>query len=90
MPLDPGYLREHLNFYIPGDAAPTLILGSRARAAGTGHTPVPVIPLDDLATLTDGLPEDNLAPAALSLSERHLAYVIYTSRSSGQLKGGDE
>lgn len=86
VPLDPGYPRERLN-YILGDAVPTLLLADARGLQVLDTPPVPVIPLDDLAALTDGLPEDNLAPASLSLSERHLAYVIYTSGSSGQPKG---
>jgi len=87
VPLDPGYPRKRLN-YILEDAAQALMLANATSGLQMLDTPSgPVITLDDLATLTSGLPEDNLAPASLSLSECHLAYVIYTSGSTGHPKG---
>ncbi|OTA21090.1 Amino acid adenylation [Xenorhabdus beddingii] len=91
VPLDPGYPAERLA-YIVEDAAPVVLLSQitllsqtalLSRLAGT----VPVVDLNNLASLMADMPASNPDPRTLGLTPRHLAYVMYTSGSTGLPKG---
>ncbi|SFN62426.1 non-ribosomal peptide synthetase [Xenorhabdus japonica] len=85
VPLDPSYPAERLA-YILEDAAPVALLTQTTLLKQPIST-IPIVDLDNLASLTADMPTNNPAPQALGLTLRHLAYVIYTSGSTGLPKG---
>ncbi|OTA17398.1 Amino acid adenylation [Xenorhabdus vietnamensis] len=85
VPLDPSYPAERLA-YIFEDAAPVALLTQTTLIKQPAST-VPIVDLNNLASLTVGMPTNNPDPQTLGLTSRHLAYVIYTSGSTGLPKG---
>ena len=88
VPLDPAYPQERLGFMLR-DSAPRVLLTESGVQGALGELPpsMQVVELDAAVVPWDGLPDANLAPAALGLTSSHLAYVIYTSGSTGVPKG---
>ncbi|MEU3491848.1 amino acid adenylation domain-containing protein [Streptomyces massasporeus] len=92
LPVDPGHPSERIS-YLLSDAAPALLLTTRATAAAlpAGPSTAPQLALDDMGTtaLLQGLPDgpvqdsERVAP----LHTDNTAYVIYTSGSTGRPKG---
>ncbi|MDC9588815.1 amino acid adenylation domain-containing protein [Xenorhabdus sp. XENO-10] len=85
VPLDPSYPAERLA-YILEDAAPVALLTQTTLLKPPTST-VPIVDLNNLASLTADMPTNNPAPQTLGLISRHLAYVMYTSGSTGLPKG---
>ncbi|MGD8379210.1 MAG: amino acid adenylation domain-containing protein [Gammaproteobacteria bacterium] len=83
LPLDPGYPRERLDFML-GDSRPAVLVTERAVCASLPDTEVPMLVVDDDATLADSPGHD---PGADGLTPANLGYVIYTSGSTGKPKG---
>ncbi|MFC1433676.1 non-ribosomal peptide synthase/polyketide synthase [Streptacidiphilus sp. N1-3] len=81
LPLDPGYPAERLE-YLLQDAAPVLLLSTRAVAAGLPPERPETLLLDDSRTETDAASAIGGRPLPLSA-----AYVIHTSGSTGRPKG---
>src|SRR5580692_8919815 len=91
LPVEPGYPAQRIAFML-ADARPTVVVTSRALAAGLPPVAVPVVLADgdDLAALPQraGLAAragDNGRAAAPRPG--HPAYVVYTSGSTGTPKG---
>ncbi|WP_340615160.1 amino acid adenylation domain-containing protein [Xenorhabdus thailandensis] len=84
VPLDPGYPAERLA-YLLEDAAPVAFLTQTTLI--NRLTNIPIVDLNNLASLTADMPSSNPDPKVLGLTSRHLAYVIYTSGSTGLPKG---
>ncbi|MFG2905863.1 amino acid adenylation domain-containing protein [Kitasatospora sp. NPDC048286] len=82
-PLDPRYPADRIA-YMLDDAAPALVLTSRALADGVlGDSTVPRLLLEDLDA--SGHPSHDLTGTAIT--PHSAAYVIYTSGSTGRPKG---
>ncbi|MEU8812839.1 amino acid adenylation domain-containing protein [Streptomyces anthocyanicus] len=92
LPVDPGHPAERIS-YLLSDAAPALLLTTRATAAAVpaGPSTAPRLALDDIGTtallqaLPDGPVHDSERVAPLHTD--NTAYVIYTSGSTGRPKG---
>ncbi|WP_422824083.1 amino acid adenylation domain-containing protein [Xenorhabdus entomophaga] len=85
VPLDPNYPAERLA-YILEDAAPVALLTQTTLINSLTNT-VPIVDLNNLASLMADMPTSNPDPQILGLTPHHLAYVIYTSGSTGVPKG---
>jgi amino acid adenylation domain-containing protein/non-ribosomal peptide synthase protein (TIGR01720 family) len=81
VPLDPSYPRERLSFLL-NDSRALVLLTVRALEDRLETPPIPVLHLDELEVLGDGL-----ANPASGATAESLAYVIYTSGSTGMPKG---
>ncbi|MDJ0382275.1 non-ribosomal peptide synthetase [Streptomyces sp. G-G2] len=86
VPVDPAYPGERIA-YLLQDAAPRLLVTTRAAAAALPPSDIERIVVDDAKTAADiaAVPVTGARPA--SPSPRHPAYVIYTSGSTGRPKG---
>ncbi|WP_405858833.1 amino acid adenylation domain-containing protein [Streptomyces sp. NBC_00090] len=90
VPLDPHYPADRLAYMLE-DAAPALVVTTRAGVDGLPGTGVPLLVLDAADTRAELAAAD---PAPLTDADRttaltpgHPAYVIYTSGSTGRPKG---
>ena len=85
LPVDPAYPPERIGFML-ADAAPAVVVTSRRVAAGLPAGGVPLVVLDDPATVAE-LAGLDAGPVAGGPGARDVAYVIYTSGSTGRPKG---
>jgi amino acid adenylation domain-containing protein len=83
VPLDPNQPPARLAWLV-GDAGLGLVLADAGTAPGLPATGVPVLRLDDLASLAATLP---VTPPPVTPSPDHAAYLSYTSGSTGRPKG---
>ncbi|WP_445398072.1 amino acid adenylation domain-containing protein [Streptomyces sp. LE64] len=83
VPLDPGYPQDRLAYMVE-DIAPAAVV--TAGAVPPGDRAVPVVRLDDPATLAR-LADTDPVEARTGLTADSLAYVIYTSGTTGRPKG---
>jgi len=81
VPLDPSYPAERIALVLE-DAEPSIVLTTRARAAGFAATAAHVVLLDEIDW--DAVPSN---PVGIESRPGDLAYVIYTSGSTGRPKG---
>ncbi|MFE6887357.1 amino acid adenylation domain-containing protein [Streptomyces sp. NPDC057694] len=84
LPLDPAYPAERIGFMID-DAAPGLVITSRALPGPAADLRGTAVPVEDLTAEAEQTPGH--APAVPATGADHLAYVIYTSGSTGRPKG---
>ncbi|WP_330330499.1 amino acid adenylation domain-containing protein [Streptomyces sp. NBC_00536] len=87
VPVDPAYPRERIA-YLLQDAAPRLLVTTRAAAAALPDADAERIVVDDARTAADIAAAPATAPAGPGRpGAGHPAYVIYTSGSTGRPKG---
>jgi len=82
LPLDPAYPTERLALILR-DSAVSVLLTQADLATDQIMTAMSVVLFDAVRGVSDGMPDENLAPS----SPEQLAYVIYTSGSTGIPKG---
>ncbi|MGW6349727.1 condensation domain-containing protein, partial [Streptomyces sp. NPDC055080] len=85
VPIDPEYPADRIAFMLD-DARPALLLTSHA-VTGLPAVRMPVLRLDDEATLSRLAQLPATPPEGAVQDPRHPAYVIYTSGSTGRPKG---
>ncbi|WNI21512.1 amino acid adenylation domain-containing protein [Streptomyces sp. ITFR-16] len=84
LPLDPSYPAERIG-YMVDDAAPGLVITSRALPGPAAQWQDTAVPVEELTAEAEKAP--GTPPAAPETRDGHLAYVIYTSGSTGRPKG---
>ncbi|MEU2065233.1 amino acid adenylation domain-containing protein, partial [Streptomyces sp. NPDC013455] len=85
LPLDPEYPAGRIAFMVE-DAAPVAVLASAATAGVLPPSEVPLVVVDDAATMA-ALAGLDAGPLGVVVRSEHPAYVIYTSGSTGRPKG---